>query len=175
MSLRRSLYINAGLLAGVLGLVAILWLSPERQEPNLHPFTHINADTVSHIEIIVPLQQSALLQRQDGAWRALEPRDAELDVQRLQNVLTILNASAAPGYEAASLDLKEFGLEPPAATLRIDDHSFHFGTIEPLSRRRYVLHGNKLYLLTDNYYPLLSRGIGNLLQAHPRPIRQSNE
>lgn len=159
---KRSLYINLGLAAGLLMLAAVLWLAPEPPAPYFKPFAHINADSLGHIEILVPGQPPARLQRQDGIWRALGT-SAELDPQRLRNVLNILNESVAQEYPATDLDLKEFRLDPPEAVLRLDDHAFHFGANEPLSRRRYVLYMDKLYLLPDTHYPLLSRGLGNLI------------
>jgi hypothetical protein len=160
---KLKLYINFGLLAAVLALSIVLWLAPE-PDTGLKPFAHINADTLSRIEISVPRLPPAQLQRRDGAWHALAPAAAELDAQRLRNLLNLLHESTEPGYEAAHLELKEFGLDPPAATLKLDEHSFQFGASEPLSRRRYVLYSGKLYLLADTHYPLLSRGIGNLLK-----------
>jgi hypothetical protein len=161
-SASRSLYINAGLLAGVLALAAILWLAP-KTDPELKPFAHIDQDTIGRIEIIVPQQPAALLQRVDGEWRVPGDASALVDEQRLRNVLNILNVSAEQEYTAADFKLEEFGLEPAAAILKLNDHSVYFGGIEPLSRRRYVLYESKLYLLADTHYPLLSRGIGNLL------------
>lgn len=162
----RSLYINASLLAGVLGLAAILWLAPE-PDAGLKPFAHINPDTISRIEIIVPQQPAALLQRLDGEWRVPGDASARLDAQRLRNLLNILNVAVEQEYTAANFNLQEFGLEPAAAILKINDETLYFGATEPLSRRRYVLYGPKLYLLADTHYPLLSRGIGNLLSAIP--------
>jgi hypothetical protein len=158
----RSLYINAGLLAAVLALAAVLWLTP-KPDPELKPFAHINPDTISRIEIIVPQQPAALLQRLDGEWRVPGNASARLDAQRLRNLLNILNVSVEQEYTAADLKLQEFGLEPAAAILKINDDTLYFGATEPLSRRRYVLYGPKLYLLADTHYPLLSRGLGNLL------------
>jgi hypothetical protein len=163
---KRSLYINTGLLAGVLALAAVLWL-PEQRALDFKPFAHIDANAVNRIEIIVPQQPPALLQRQDGAWRVLEQPTAEIDEQRLRNVLSILNESVEQSYDAARLDPKEFGLDPPLAALKFDTHIFHFGANESLSGRRYVLYDGKLYLLADTHYPLLSRGIGNLINDQP--------
>lgn len=169
---RRRLYINLGLAAGLLLLAAVARLAPEPRATYFTPFAHIDPDTVSRIEILVPQQPPVLLQRQDG-WIASAPPGAALDPQRLRNLLNILNESVTQAYSAAELDLKEFGLDPPAAVLKLDGYTFEFGAGEPLSGRRYVLHENKLYLLTDTHYPLLSRGIGNLLQQ-PEPVAAEN-
>jgi hypothetical protein len=158
----RSLFINAGLLAGILALLAVLWLAP-KPEPALKPFAHIDAAALSRIEIIVTQQPTALLQRLDGEWRVSGDVSARLDTQRLRNLLNILNVSVEQEYAAADLKLQEFGLEPATVILKLDDHTLYFGATEPLSRRRYVLYSHRLYLLADTHYPLLSRGIGNLL------------
>jgi hypothetical protein len=158
-----SLYINAGLLAIVLVLAAVLWLAP-KPDPELKPFAHINPDGISRIEIIVAQQPPAQLQRLDGEWRVPGDTSARLDAQRLRNLLNMLNVSVEQEYAAADLKLEEFGLEPAAAILKIDDETLYFGATEPLSGRRYVLYGPKLYLLADTHYPLLSRGVGNLIR-----------
>lgn len=163
----RSLYINLGLTAGLLLLAAAVWLAPAPREPYFKPFAHIDAEKLSRIEILVLQQPPALLQRQSGAWIVPDAPDAALDPQRLRNLLNILNESVTQAYDAGGLDLKEFGLEPPAIVLKLDDHDFRFGASEPLSRRRYVLYASKLYLLTDTHYPLLSRGLGNLILQQP--------
>lgn len=161
---RRRLYVNLGLAGGLLLLAVAILLAPDAPEPYSRPFAHINADALSRIEIRVPRQAPVLLQKRDSEWSAPATPEAALDPQRLRNVLSILNETVTQSYVAAELDLKEFGLAPPAAVLKLDGHVFEFGASEALSRRRYVLYGDRLYLLTDTHYPLLSRGLGNLLQ-----------
>jgi hypothetical protein len=160
----RSLYINLGLLAAVLALAAALWLAPDRDDPVPGPFAHIDVDALQQIQIIIPRQPVTLLRRRDGVWLTPEPAASELDPQRLRNLLNIVRESVAAAYPAAELGLDEFGLEPPVAVLKLDGHVFLFGADVPLSRRRYVLYEGTLYLLPDMYYPLLSRGIANLLR-----------
>jgi hypothetical protein len=160
---RRSLYLNLGLTAGLLLLAAVAWFAPQTPESRFRPFAHISADTLSRIEILVAQQPPTRLQRRyDGAWEA--EGGIELDPSRLRNLINILNESVTQSYAAEELDLKEFGLQSPPVVLKLDDHVFHFGATEPLSRRRYVLYEGRLYLLTDTHYPLLSRGLGNLLR-----------
>lgn len=162
---RRRLYINLGLAGGLLLLAAAVRLAPETPEPHSKPFAHIDADALSRIEILLPGQAPVLLQNRNGEWIAPEtPPEAALDPRRLRNVLNILNEAVTRSYALAGLDLKEFGLDPPAAELKLDGHAFAFGAGEALSGRRYVRYGDRLYLLTDTHYPLLSRGLGNLLQ-----------
>lgn len=171
---RRRLYINLGLAGGLLLLAAAVRLAPEAPEPDSRPFAHIKADALSRIEILVPRQAPVLLQKRDGGWIVPATPEAALDPRRLRNVLNILNEAVTQSYAAAELDLKEFGLDPPAAVLKLDGHVFEFGASETLSRRRYVLHGDRLYLLTDTHYPLLSRGLGNLLQQ-PASEKEGND
>jgi hypothetical protein len=162
---RRSLYLNLGLTGGLLLLAAVAWFAPETPESRFRPFAHISADTLSRIEILVAQQPPTRLQRRyDGAWEVEGSPGIELDPKRLRNVLNLLSESVAQGYAAEKLALKEFGLQPPPVVLKLDDHAFHFGAREPLSRRRYVLYEGRLYLLADTHYPLLSRGLGNLLR-----------
>ncbi|HEX5055151.1 MAG TPA: DUF4340 domain-containing protein [Gammaproteobacteria bacterium] len=164
---KRSLYINLGLAAGLLLLGAVAWLAPPPRAANLKPFAYIDAERLSRIEISVPRQPPALLERHNGMWIVSDSPDVALDQQRLRNLLNLLNETVTQEYGIAGLDLKEFGLDTPAAILKLDDYEFRFGASEPVSRRRYVVHAGKLYLLPDTHYPLLSRGIGNLVLQPP--------
>jgi hypothetical protein len=164
---KRSLYINLGLAAGLLLLAAVAWLAPAPRAATFKPFAYIDAERLSRIEISVPRQPLVLLERRNGAWIVSGSPDVALDQQRLRNLLNLLNSSVAQEYAAAGLDLKEFGLDAPAAVLKLDGYEFRFGASEPAGARRYVLHAGKLYLLPDTHYPLLSRGIGNLVLQPP--------
>jgi hypothetical protein len=166
---KRSLYINLGLAAGLLLLAAVAWLAPAPREAAFKPFAYIDAERLSRIAINLPQQPPALLERRDGTWIVSGNPDLTLDQQRMRSLLNLLNETVTQGYDTTGLDLKEFGLDTPAAILKLDDYEFRFGASEAQSRRRYVLHAGKLYLLSDIHYLLLSRGIGNLLLQTTTP------
>ncbi|MGH8595441.1 MAG: DUF4340 domain-containing protein, partial [Gammaproteobacteria bacterium] len=95
------------------------------------------------------------------------------DEPRVQALLDFLEDESQDAFPAKDHDLKRFGLTEPALRLQFDDSLFAFGDANPLSGRRYVLHGDMIHLAADTIYPTLTGPAEDL--ASPRLLEEGTE
>jgi hypothetical protein len=76
------------------------------------------------------------------------------------------------------MDLPALQLDPPYATVILNDTAVEFGGLEPIGSLRYVRVADRVYLTPDNYMPLLQAGFTQFVRqrlfdedAHIQAIR----
>jgi hypothetical protein len=157
MGSRTLLNLGLAALAAVLVLVVIYKPGiepetvPQRLTTALDP-----ADAVS-ITISRELRPPLTLTRREDIWHVFTgEREVPAAGFQVNALLRLLTATASHHYAAGSLDTNALGLEPPQATVRIDELEFRFGATEALENRRYVQHGDTVYLVDDQYQHLVN-------------------
>lgn len=88
-------------------------------------------------------------------WVMTQPTDAPLDTDRIQLLLDS-NHQISRSYVAAELPLED--LFPHPVTIDIDGKQFQLGELEPVSKLRYVLADNRVYLQADHVIPMIRAG-----------------
>ncbi|MEO5561630.1 MAG: hypothetical protein ABIO49_16765 [Dokdonella sp.] len=91
----------------------------------------------------------------DGHWRMLEPFAQAADDARIERIVAIARAPVRFRHVAGDLDAKKLGLEPPWASLRLDDTTLTFGTTDAIHGDRYVMVGGTIALVPDRFSALL--------------------
>jgi len=86
-------------------------------------------------------------------WQQSFPLPAPVQSQRVQ-VLLDTNKYSQRKYAAADVPEEDIFVEP--IKLKINDAEYDFGSIEPVSKLRYVRSGDQVYLQPDTVVPLLS-------------------
>ncbi|MDQ7072686.1 MAG: hypothetical protein Q9N32_03035 [Gammaproteobacteria bacterium] len=56
--------------------------------------------------------------------------------------------------------------------MQFNDHIFQFGTTEPISQHRYILHNNSVYLIDDNVAPLLKANAASFIDNKLIPLKR---
>lgn len=162
-TIKNRLWINLALVAGIAVLGLILWLNPGKALPQSPPLGTLEKSDVRSIHIRVDAKPPIILERHGADWQLVEPFNIAANTSRVNAILNLLTTHAFARYSADELNLEEFGLLPPAAIVRFDRAEYDFGAADPLSRKRYVLHDDALYLVEDFIYPLLNTDIGGLV------------
>lgn len=93
-------------------------------------------------------------------WRLTRPAVAPLNSGRVK-ILLDSNRQTSRNYAATDLPLEELFADP--IILEIDGKSFQLGVIEPVSKQRYVLANNRVYLQADHVVPLIRSGTSPFL------------
>lgn len=93
-------------------------------------------------------------------WVMTEPADAPLNAERIQ-VLLDTNHQVSRSYSTAELPLAD--LFPHPVTIDIDGKQFQLGELEPVSKLRYVLANDKVYLQADHVIPMIKAGTSAFL------------
>jgi hypothetical protein len=150
VSTRGRWLVNGALLIviGVLAAVAV-WRPGTAPPPESYRLTGLAADEVDSIRIEHTGKPTVELVRQDRGWRLTAPFPARAAGHRIDNVLRLTSATSDTRFDAADHDLADFGLAPPATTVRLNNESFGFGANHPLESKRYVLHDGQVYLIAS--------------------------
>lgn len=87
----------------------------------------IDREKVDHLEIETP-DRTMKVAKQGGEWRMTSPADARADFGAVEGIVGRLNTSPMRSIAAAEpTDLKEYGLDKPAATVRVTSGSAQAG------------------------------------------------
>jgi hypothetical protein len=145
-------WLNAGLLALVAALIALVVYEPGHDETHTVKLTALQADNVRQLRISRANQEDIELQRDAGRWWIAAPVRSAANQRRIEALLGVLTTTSRSRFTAAGRDLEKYGLAKPQASLMVDGTTIAFGNTEHITHRRYVLYGDAVHLITDNYY-----------------------
>lgn len=156
MSRRTLLNLVLSGLVVLLGLI-IWWVQPEP----LPTLTDLQPEQVENIRIADDSGREILLVRQKGTWLLGQ---APADVKRIEQLLGICNTTSLNRFPAPLERLQEFGLQPPAILLRLNDLELAFGSNDPINGWRYVRIDDQIHLIGDGFHHHLTAPASEFLQ-----------
>ncbi len=145
--------LNVALVAIVLVLVILAVYEPGIEvTPEPPRLTDLKPGAVQHLRMQRPDHPEMRFERRAGTWHMLAPYQLPANNLRLEAVPEILEAASHAQFPARDLALERFSLDPPNASLFLDQLRIDFGGSEQLSARRYVRLGDTVHLITDRFY-----------------------
>ena len=168
----RGARINLALLALAAVLALLIRLSPDNDpQQEITPLTRQSPEEVRKITVSNH-HGSFTLERRDGDWRMTAPDAAEANAERIADLLMILSTPSYQQFPLSEVDLTDFGLQPPTASIRIDRLTLELGEIHPYNQRRYLRLGDTLHLINDRFpHHFLARAAAFV---SPRPPLESD-
>lgn len=155
MNSRNS--INIILILIVAGLIAILlYFDSNESEQTTFNLSTLSETEVHSIEITRQTGEPLKFKKSNNQWFMISPFKVRANNFYIESLLRITEAKSISQFTISNKDKNKFKLNPPRATLKLDDQLFLFGTNEQLNLNRYILSNNKLYLVPDRYFYLLS-------------------
>jgi len=142
-------------------------------EPGEKPSPRISSLQTDDIERI-ELRADALhltLQRDDDGWRITAPVDWPADAANVERLLSVLRIESSALAELADVDPQALGLQPPKATLRLNDTTLAFGASNNIGGRRYVLVDSRIYLVPDIHLAFAAQGMPGIVDRRLLPGR----
>lgn len=168
MSSRTLLNVALFCLAGLLALIVVYRPGVE-PEPDLQTLTALTGDGVTRIQVTRATREPLLFTRRAGNWVLSGNSDLPASDLQISALLAMLQAQSMRSYPADSLDLKALGLEPPQATLVLDDTRFDIGVTDAVDKLRYVQTGDTVFLVTDRYQHLINADWSNFVARRLLP------
>jgi hypothetical protein len=172
MSSRTLLNLALFCLAGLLALIVVYRPGIE-PEPVPQTLTALSADGISRIEVTRAAREPLHFTRQAGDWVLAGSSELPASNFQIHALLALLQAQATRSYPADSLDLEALGLNPPQATLLLDDISFNIGITDAVDKLRYVQTGNTVFLVTDRYQHLINADWSSFVERRLLPASAS--
>ncbi len=157
----RSTLVLAGVVA-LLGAAVGVQLARERRAAD-DPLLRIDTSAVTHIEVACRGRATQRFERVEGVWRMRAPQQGRADPEAVARLLAIPASPVRTRHARSALDPRKLGLEPPQATLRLDDALLAFGTTDALRGDRYVAVGDAIALVPDRFSAWLFAAPGSAL------------
>lgn len=118
------------------------------------PQTAIHAlGDAQSVELQFAGEQILSFDRVNNDWQQSFPLPAPVHAERVQ-VLLDTNKYSQRKYAASDVPEEDIFVDP--IKLKINDAEYDFGSIEPVSKLRYVRSGDQVFLQPDTVVPLLS-------------------
>ena len=89
-------------------------------------------------------------------WLMQQPYQIKAHQFRINTLLKLTQTPVSKLYDTSELKLSDYGLENPRAVIQFDDMKIAFGKNNPINNKRYIMSNNKMGLLLDETYPLVS-------------------
>jgi len=169
--LSRRWLVNCALILVIAVLAyASLHFGAESEEKSIPRISSLQAEDIERIELRVDALQLTL-QRDGDGWRITAPVDWPADAANVERLLSILKVESSVLAELADVDPQALGLQPPKATLRLNDTTLAFGASNNIGGRRYVLIESRIYLVADIHLAFAAQGMPGIVDRRLLPGR----
>ncbi|MGB5716765.1 MAG: hypothetical protein WBN81_06690, partial [Gammaproteobacteria bacterium] len=103
-------------------LVLVVFYLPGLEEgPVAPPISDLSADSISSIRVTRKERMPLTFSKSASGWQLLQEQALPASEFQLRSLLGIPGTRPARSYPVSALDLGSAGLEPPQATLLLDD------------------------------------------------------
>jgi len=147
--MRRTAWLNALLAVAVAALGAWAYLKPSNERAAEYPLSALKPAEARSIRIERGAGAPVVLERKDDAWFLVSPFAARAEPARVRALLDILEATTP--HRFAATDLQRFELASPRARLTVNEQSFGFGMVSPVTREQYVLTAEAVFAVHPRY------------------------
>jgi hypothetical protein len=169
--LSRRWLVNCALILAIAVIAyASFHFGAESEEKSSLRISSLQADDIERIELRVDELQ-LMLQRDGDGWRITAPVEWPADAANVERLLSVLRIESSALAELADVDPQALGLQPPKATLRLNDTTLAFGASNNIGGRRYVLVDSRIYLVPDIHLAFAAQGMPGIVDRRLLPGR----
>ena len=119
---------------------------------NLSSVDHILINNSQRPDHIIELRKKP----DSEEWYLEQPFATKASTSRVNTMASFATRLVADVFDSQQIDLDQLGLNPPSIQVSFNDTMFGFGDLDPITGLRYVLKEDKVYLINDNEYSLIS-------------------
>ena len=98
------------------------------------------------------------LEKTNGQWMMIKPINTPIDERKIKHLTTLLSDPIGASYPISNKDLSRFGLGVKQVNISFNGVKIQLGSLNPISHQRYVLKGERIYLVAETVYGLLIGG-----------------
>ncbi|MGD2073535.1 MAG: DUF4340 domain-containing protein [Gammaproteobacteria bacterium] len=163
--------INLVLILAVGALALVAWYEPGIDKaPEAQAITSLDRARINRVRIERAGRDALILSRSDArGWRIEHQPPLPADTLRVDALARLATQEPVRSYLAAELELSRLALDPPQATVLLNDTRLDFGGTEPLEGLRYVRAGARVYLIPDAYQHLIEAGFTGFVRRRLLP------
>ena len=152
--MKRAARRRLALLIAVLALIgAVLWFGRRDYLRDPQTLTPLDTDAVTRIELTIADGAPQVFEKHGEHWWRSAPGKTRADDARLTRLAELGSAPVARWAARGAFDRARIGLQPPSATLVLNDTRLQFGGLSALDNLRYVQVGERIALVPQQYSP----------------------
>jgi hypothetical protein len=154
--MQSRILVNLGLFIFLASLSAFMFFeTSSSDEDKKKRITTLDKNSVNKITIPRKANDIILI-RKDGEWFMQSPHSMRAHPFRINSLLNLVELKTESHYSVDNLDIKEFSLDKPRAKIIFNSTLIEFGKANPVNHKRYLKVDNKIFLVDDSLYPLIS-------------------
>lgn len=115
-------------------------------------------DEATEIVIHAEDAEDVVLQNTAEQWKVIKPEQFDADKEKVRLLFTLLSENADTSYDISDKNLVDFGLDKDKLSVSFNGVKLVFGDYNEVSQKRYVLKGDKMYLISETVSGLLESG-----------------
>ncbi|KAG1707549.1 hypothetical protein GQR58_003222 [Nymphon striatum] len=92
-------------------------------------------------------------------WKITQPVQIDADKSKVRLLFTLLTDPVSSSYDVAGKDLAKFGLDKDDTSISFNGVKLILGDLNQVSQTRYILKGDKIYLIVETVTGLLGMGV----------------
>ena len=115
-------------------------------------------DEATEIVIHVEGAEDVVLKNIEEQWKVTKPEQFDADKEKVRHLFTLLSENADTSYDIVGKNLSDFGLDKDKLSVSFNGVKLVFGDYNEVSHKRYVLKGDKMYLISETVSGLLESG-----------------
>ena len=156
--MKSRLLASLALFLTVVALMVFLIKSDEQKSTDEQALlSSVGANSIDSVLIHRVGGTDIAFAKKQGVWFIISPLQARANTTRIKAILGILSSRSFTQIDIPDSELGLYQLDPPAVTLRLQEHVIQFGTTDPLDDRRYVRFENKIHLINDQLFHQLKQ------------------
>lgn len=144
--------LNLIMLTTIIGLVIFLYIKPLSDEAQVYRISSLPPQAAQDIRIMHK-DNRIVLEKLENRWYLTEPIKARADEKKVTRLLEILSAKSE--HRFLPTDLERFNLDTPNVKLSINQESFDFGGLTPITNQQYIATGDSVFLISPRYAVML--------------------
>lgn len=164
-------------------LFSLFWFIASTKETTIKTlYDHNMGDEIHSLHIVVQKKGDSLvaehnitLKKVAGHWVMTDPIKAAVDERNIQHLMTVLSDRIEASYSINGINLSRFGLDKEWVSVAFNGVKIQFGTLNPVTHKRYVRKGDMLYIVAETVYGLLIRGVDGFIVASPQKETSFNK
>ncbi len=104
------------------------------------------------------------LKKVSGQWMMVSPIKSKVDSRKIKHLMTLLSDEISASYSVVGKNLSAFGLENNRVSIAFNGVKIQFGSLNPISYKRYVRKGDTIYMVDETVHGLLLSGVDHFIQ-----------
>ncbi len=156
---KKRLIQNLVLLLAVAGLVAFVSLK-NHDTGELHKTLYDKSigDDAKEVVIHSEGREDLVLQLEGKIWKVVRPTEFIADRDKVRHLFTLLSENADSQYDVEDKDLAQYGLDKDRLSVSFNGVKIIFGKLNEITQKRFMLKGNKIYLVEETVSGLMEMG-----------------